>query len=303
MHGDMKAARPKLGFVGAGRAGSALAVGLRDAGYEVSAISSREPHDADELAARFGARSVSTPEGVVAAADLTLLTVPDTQIGVVAASLVASEVELRDRAVVHCSARQSARELRSLALAGAEVGVLHPLQSLAGPDSAVNLRGSRFRVEAEEPLRTVLHRMVEDLGGAPIEVPAEALDLYHAAAVLAGNAPIALLARASRLLEQAGVAPADAWQGLAALMQGAAANARASAAAESLTGPVARGDADAVARHLEALAGDPQLQELYRTLVRDMATVVEPRDPAAAARIRSVVEPHASPRVRRPRVA
>jgi predicted short-subunit dehydrogenase-like oxidoreductase (DUF2520 family) len=151
---------------------------------------------------------------------------------------------------------------------------MHPLQALADAESAGQLRGTFFAVESDPALRPVLLRFVADVGGNAFPAPAGERSLYHAAAVLAGNAPLALLARATSLLEGAGVDPAVAGDALAALLEGAARNARRLGARKALTGPVVRDDATTVRRHLEVLAGDPGALRLYRLMAEETLAVV-----------------------------
>ena len=146
---------------------------------------------------------------------------------------------------------------------------MHPLRSLTGGDAACQLPGTYFAIEADEALRPVLERLVCDLGGVPFTVPAGGRALYHAAAVLAGNAPLALVARATVLLESAGVDPLLAGEALASLLEGAAQNARRLGARSALTGPVVRNDAETVQRHLAALRRDPDTLRLYRELAAE----------------------------------
>jgi predicted short-subunit dehydrogenase-like oxidoreductase (DUF2520 family) len=158
---------------------------------------------------------------------------------------------------------------------GADIGVMHPLQAMAGAESAARLRGAYFRVEASGRLRVELAAIVAALDGHILTVPEQARDLYHAAAVLAGNAPLALLARGVDLLESAGVPRAAAHEALATLLEGAAANARAQDPAQALTGPVVRGDAEAVNAHMAALRDHPDALDLYVRLVEEMRRLVE----------------------------
>lgn len=265
---------PVLGIVGAGRAGSALALAAHDAGYEIATVASRRGEVARSLAETVGARAVATPLEVVTSADLTLLAVPDGALPGVAATIAASGVALRGRAVVHLGARLDTRVIASLRGAAADTGVLHPLQALAGPASAALLEGAFFRIDARGTLRERLMALVTALGAHPLEIDPDRAALYHAAAVLAGNAPLALLAESTRLLEAAGVSRADAHAALAALMEGAARNARRAGPAAALTGPVARGDTAAIAAHLDALAAYPEARDLYLHLTRAMESLV-----------------------------
>ena len=265
---------PALAIIGAGRAGSALAIAAHDAGYRVAAVASRRGEMAARLASTVGARAVATPLAAVSAADLTLLAVPDGAISTVAASIAASGVSLQGRGIVHLGARFGPEVIASLRITGAEVGVLHPLQALAGPDSASLLEGAFFRVDAGGLLRQRLLALIAALRATPLHIDPAHAPLYHAAAVLAGNAPLALLAEASRLLEAAGLNAETAHAALAALLEGAAHNARRAGPAAALTGPVARGDQGAIAAHLDALAGYPDARDLYLHLTRAMESLV-----------------------------
>jgi predicted short-subunit dehydrogenase-like oxidoreductase (DUF2520 family) len=265
---------PALAIIGAGRAGSALAIAAHDAGYRVAAVASRRGEMAARLVDTVGARAVATPVEAVVLADLTLLAVPDGAIATVAASIAESGVSLGGRGVVHLGARFGPEIIDSLQTTGAEIGVLHPLQALAGPDSASLLEGAFFRIDATGRLKEQLLALVAALHATPLEIDPTAAPLYHAAAVLAGNAPLALLAEATRLLEAAGVPAEAAHAALAALLEGAAHNARRAGPAAALTGPVARGDRDAIAAHLDALAPYPEARDLYLTLTRAMESLL-----------------------------
>ena len=274
---------PSLAIIGAGRAGSALAIAAHDAGYRVAAVASRRGEMATRLADTVGAQAVASPLEAAAVADLTLLAVPDGAIATVAASIAASRISLHGRGVVHLGARFGPELISSLRVTGAEVGVLHPLQALAGPDSASLLEGAYFRVDASGLLRQRLLGLVTALRATPLEIDPAGAPLYHAAAVLAGNAPLALLAEATRLLEATGLSAETARAALAALLEGAAHNARRAGPAAALTGPVARGDTDAIAAHLDALADYPEARDLYLHLTRAMESLVATRPDASQA--------------------
>lgn len=265
---------PALAIIGAGRAGSALAIAASEAGYRVAAVASRRGEMATRLADTVGARAVATPLAAMRIADVTLLAVPDGAIATVAAAIAASGVSLHGRGVVHLGARFGPEVIASLRITGAEVGVLHPLQALAGPESAALLEGACFRIDAGGVLGARLRALVAALRATPLEIDPASAPLYHAAAVLAGNAPLALLAEATRLLEAAGVSAESAHAALAALLEGAAHNARRTGPAAALTGPVARGDQGAISAHLEALAPYPEARDLYLHLTRAMESLL-----------------------------
>ena len=80
--------KPRLGFIGAGKVGSVLALGLSAAGYPVVAIASRRFESARDLSRRIpGADAVHSPQTVVDRADIVFVTTPDAAIREVAQSL------------------------------------------------------------------------------------------------------------------------------------------------------------------------------------------------------------------------
>ena len=271
-----------LAIVGAGRAGSALAVALAARGYRIVAVASRDPRRAGVLAGQVGAAVVVAPVAAMRAADVTLVAVPDAEIVRVAAAVGASGAALGGRGAVHLCASRGPEALAALRGTGAAVGAVHPLQALAGERSAPLLEGSLMAVEADPPLDAVLRRLAADLGCRPVTLAPGARPVYHAAAVLAASGPLALLDAAAELLSAAGVAPAPAGEGrfpagcpadpaeagLIALMRGALSNAERAGVRAALTGPIARGDADTVAAHLAALGLRPEVARLYRAVGR-----------------------------------
>lgn len=255
----------KLGFIGAGAAGSALATAWARAGVPIVAVASRRLERARALAERLpGCRAVETPQEVVEQADLVFLTVPDRAIAPVCASL-----DWRAGvSAIHCSGAHSLDVLESARAAGAAVGGCHPLQTLAGaPEDADRLAGSVFGIEADEPLWTTLVELVRRFDGRPVHLAAEDKALYHASAVLISNYTVTLAAVAAELWQMFAV-PVErdaALQALMPLLRGAVENLVTQGLPHALTGPIARGDAATVARHLAALGeSQPEVQALYR---------------------------------------
>ena len=261
----MTGTRPRIGIIGAGRAGSALALGLSRCGYEIVAIASRTLASARRLSEQLpGSRAVSRPQDVVDVAELVLITTPDAAIAAVAGSL-------RWRpgvAVVHCSGVESRVLLQAAADQGAATGSLHPLQTFADRDQgAANLGGSVFAVEAEAGLRDTLLAMVSALSGRAVEVAAADKALYHASAMFASNYVITLMQMASEIWLRFGRSRPDAVEALLPLMRGAVNNIEALGLPAALTGPIARGDGATVQRHVDALQERlPELLTPYREL-------------------------------------
>jgi predicted short-subunit dehydrogenase-like oxidoreductase (DUF2520 family) len=259
--------KPTIAIIGPGRAGSALGRALYRAGYKIAAIGGRNPDNVSSLAAELGSRACGTPAAAIDLADLTLLAVPDDVIGDVAADVVPYLCSGAGRAVVHLSGAQDRTPLQPLVKAGLRTGVFHPLHTFRrGPEASENVPGTYVGVDADPPLRGQLTALATDLRGHPFALAGVDRARYHAAAVFAANYPVMLLAEAAGLAVEAGLDEDTARNGLTRLLAGAVANLQHTSPAEALTGPAARGDLGTIERHLEALAGDPELQRLYRAL-------------------------------------
>ena len=220
------------------------------------------------------------------ASDVVFLTVPDD-----ALSAVSEQLRWRkDQAAVHCS---GAAEL-SVLKTQAQVGGFHPLQMFADAEVAARgLAGCAIALEAEEPLLSVLKGMVSALRGRLLVIPPGARAAYHAGAHYAAAFVCALLAEGVEVWNRIGIPPHDALAALLPLLRGAADAVAHSGPARAMAGSIARGDAETVKRHVEALeALDPKLAELYCTLALrtvPLALAAGGLSPARAEEIRALL--------------
>jgi len=260
-------ARPRLGFIGPGTVGTALARSFQKAGYAVTSIFGRDPERRARAAEAVpGADASDSAQAVVDASDLVLLTVPDDAIRIVAEGLTWRT----GVAAVHCSGAASIDLLDAAAAAGASVGAFHPLQTLASLDQAMgNLPGSAFAIEASDSkLEETLGAMARAIGGEPIVLRGSKA-LYHASAVLACNNLITLLDAAASLWTDLGLTKEAGLRALLPLVRGTVENLGALGLPNALTGPVARGDVGTIDQNLKALeAASPETARLYAELAR-----------------------------------
>jgi len=255
----------RIGFIGAGTVGTALAVSLARCGYAVTGVASRALASAQRLGSRVaGCRALLTAQDVADLCDLVFITTPDEAIGP-----VAQRVRWRPgSSVVHCSGADSTDILEPARLAGAHVGCFHPLQTLVSLEYALdNLPGSTFALEGEEPLLGLLKQMALDLGGRWVVLRPEDKVLYHTAAVLACNYLVTLVKLSTDLWKTFGVGQKEAAEALLPLLRGTINNIARVGLPHCLTGPIARGDTLTVIKHLTALGQEaPQLLAVYREL-------------------------------------
>ena len=274
----LRPARLKVGIISAGRVGSALGVALERADHVVVACSAISRASRERAHRRLPDTPVASPPDVAANAELLLLAVPDSELAGLVSGLAATSAVRPGTIVAHTSGANGVAILAPLAPACIPVAI-HPAMAFTGSDEDISrLPDTCFGITAADDVGYAIGQsLVLEMGGEPFCVPEDARVLYHAALAHAGNHIVTVLAdalealraalRGSELLGQQTVD--DQPGGLAERIVGPLARAalentlrRGQAA---LTGPVARGDAAAVADHLAALADvDPELAQAYR---------------------------------------
>jgi predicted short-subunit dehydrogenase-like oxidoreductase (DUF2520 family) len=172
--------------------------------------------------------------------------------------------------IVHTSGRHGLTVLDGAARVGAVTLAVHPAQTFGGTSADLpRLAGVAYGVTALGRHWSVAEWLVGELGGTPVAVPEELRPLWHAGLAHGANHLVTLVASALDIIRATGASdPASVLRPLLSaalertLEQGDAA----------LTGPVARGDSDAVAGHLQALTDHaPAQAPLYRDLARATA--------------------------------
>ncbi len=223
---------PSLAIIGPGRVG----LSFFDAVQEVLGWSVTSPLGRGDDPAR---------NSKIADADLVLVAVPDRVIPEVVASIPLGPV------VAHASGALGLDALDP----HEHRGSLHPLMTI--PDRTIG----RQRLLNQCPFAVDGHRLVgefaEALGGRTFRIDPHHRSLYHAAAVVASNHVVTLLAQCERLCKLMGLDP----ELFAPLTAAAIEDVNDVGPRLGLTGPAVRADWSTIAGHLAALPEDER--ELY----------------------------------------
>jgi predicted short-subunit dehydrogenase-like oxidoreductase (DUF2520 family) len=237
-----------VGVVGAGRVGAVLGAALDAAGHHVVAAAAVSAASRDR-AARLLPDAAILPADEVARAgtDLLLLAVPDDALAGVVSGLEKTGALTGDQVVAHTSGAHG------LAVLGGVNGMaLHPAMTFTGENADLDrLPGIAWGVTTRD--KAFATRLIGDLGGVPEWVAENARPLYHAALAHGANHLVTLVNEAADLLRAAGIERPE--RVLSPLLHAALDNALRLGDA-ALTGPVSRGDAGTVAKHLERMPAD-----------------------------------------------
>ena len=280
-----------LNIIGPGRVGRTLGALLQRAGLcTVQDVLSAEIATAESAVAFIGAGRAVRVLREMRPARLWLLTPPDAAIASTATALAAAGQVSRGDVVFHCSGSQPSSLLAPLAAAGALIASVHPLKSFADPGAAVqSFKGTYCAVEGDAAALAMLMPLFEQLGAQLAVIDPAGKTLYHAASVLVCNDLTALMEAGLRAYEQAGIERATAQRMMEPLVRETLDNIFALGTTRALTGPVARGDADVLARQLAALHTlDPHIADVYRALNRIALDLARAQGGASAAALEAV---------------
>jgi predicted short-subunit dehydrogenase-like oxidoreductase (DUF2520 family) len=274
----LRPARLKVGIISAGRVGTALGVALERADHVVVACSAISHASRQRAERRLPDTPVVAPPDVAASAELLLLAVPDSELAGLVSGLAATSAVRPGTIVLHTSGANGVGILAPLTPHCIPLAI-HPAMTFTGSDEDISrLPDTCFGITAADDVGYAIGQsLVLEMGGEPFCVREDARVLYHAALAHAGNHIVAVLAdalealraalRGSELLGQQTID--DQPGGIAERIIGPLARAALENTLQrgqaALTGPVARGDAAAVAQHLAALDQvDPELANAYR---------------------------------------
>lgn len=283
-----------VGFIGAGKVGTALGRYLIAQGVPVTGYSSLHPASAQQAAERTQTRAFPAAAQLACASDVIFLTVPDTAIesawhdlrsscAALAKSTPGSQPAspLAGKIICHCSGCLPASVIDGAGDAGARVASVHPLCAVSSPlMDLAHLEGTHITLEGDADAVSALRELLEPLGNPLHAIDAARKVVYHASAVFASNLALATLDAAERLMGSCGFSGADARDALAPLIRGNVDAFIRSGAHEALTGPVERNDVDTVIHHLDALSKtDESARAIYATLSAALVDIAQAKHP------------------------
>ena len=276
----------RVAIIGAGNLAGALATSLHKAGYGIDVIISHgsptSVQRARRLAREVGAVAVTIDRAEIRA-EVVWFCVPDQSIVGMAQSL-AQTADWKGKVALHSSGVLTSDELATLRRRGAAVASLHPLMTF--------VRGSRppleevpFAIEGDQKAVRAGRTIVRDLHGRLFTIRKWHKQAYHAWGMFVSPLLTALLVTSENVAAAAGVGRTAARQRMLPILKQTLANYGELGAAESFSGPIARGDVDTVRKHLKVLGEIPGAREIYVALARAALRGLPTKNRAALEKI------------------
>jgi len=258
------ASKPSISIVGPGRLGRALAENLVKAGYALSEIvfpnAGSSKKNLRNLPRALQVRATTIDQAKFESG-IVWLCVPDAQIERTAGNLK-DATEWKGKMVFHSSGALASDALHSLQKLGASAASVHPLMTFVH-DSQPDLKGIPFGVEGDGSAVRVARQIIKNLGGQFFVVKKHDKVLYHAWGTLLSPLLLSFMVAAEQVARVTGVSPKDARKKMLPIAKQTLLNYAAIGPAGAFSGPLVRGDAAVVRKHLKALKGIPEARAIY----------------------------------------
>ena len=206
--------------------------------------------------------------------DWMVISVSDDSIKYVCNSISKLNIQFDGIKVFHTSGFHSSDILKELELKGCETGSLHPVISVPDIHTGIEkMPSSVYTCEGE--IRDQFCDLVTKIGGQGVKLSSRQKESVHIAAVFLSNYNLVLINAIKKLCDSEGVSSDETKLILKRLSMQAIDNGWEKTLEESLTGPISRGDAETVGKHIEFLKNNPELLSLYREYGTLTTKVVE----------------------------
>lgn len=192
--------------------------------------------------------------------------VPDRNISSAARDL-APRTDWKGKIVFHSSGALASDELGILRRRGAAVAAVHPLMTFVR-GAIPSLEGVPFGVEGDAPAVRMARGIVRKVGGEVFSVPKNRKAAYHCWGAFTSPLLLALLVTAEEVARAAGFSKVEARRNMLPIVRQTIANYARLSPAGAFSGPIVRGDAAIVRKHLRALQKVPGSREVYVALAR-----------------------------------
>jgi predicted short-subunit dehydrogenase-like oxidoreductase (DUF2520 family) len=251
-------------LIGAGKVGTVLSKKLYEKGYNFVGIIDLDFNKARNLAKKVKASLFSNEiKDIPKEVNFIIISVPDSQIKVVSKKISKLPLRFNSLKVCHVSGCLSSDELKPIKNRGSNVFSMHPYQSFPNTKNTKNLDSIYYGIEGEKTL--FAKNIVKALGGNYIIIPKSLKSLYHVSGAFASNYLLVLLSIVQNILNHIIGDKKKAKSVFKPILENTLYNYFKTDFKNSITGPIVRGDAITVEKHLKALKKyDKSIYDLYK---------------------------------------
>ena len=246
-------------------------------GCSISGYSSRTRRSAEEAAEFTDTQVFDNRFELIDSCDIVMLTVSDREIIPVWNEIKDYE-GLTEKIVCHTSGAMSSEIFKDTPYQVYGYSV-HPIYAVSDRFNVYRDFSNAFiTIEGSPEKLDSLLRLFTDAGLKTGRISSNKKVQYHASCVMASNLVCGLYGAAVRLMSECGMTEEDAEVALKGLFRDNALGIVEKGAVKQLTGPLERGDAVTVRKHLDAF-GDEEVKEMYTVLSRETMKLAAKKNP------------------------
>ncbi len=268
-----------IGIIGAGKLGSSLIYNFKKTGCTISGITCQPEQLTVSIAKKFKVKPFSDNIDLVKNSDIIFLTVPDAIIADVFAQITPVA---KNKIIFHCSgalASSSIEENMNINL-----GSFHPLQTFARYNTS--FKNIYIAIDGNKKVQNLAKSLANMLGAQTIAIPSQDRALYHAAACIASNHLVTLLAVVEQIFTNWSDDKDAAKNIFLPLVQASIKNFSQLESKNALTGPIARGDNITIKKHLAVLPDD--LLDFYKIMSLQTLKLAKKSDKLCSKQIKEL---------------
>jgi len=241
----------KIVIVGAGKIAYSLTDALIKGGFEISLVISKNIDSARKLAHTFHINIYSDKiDSIQEGPYLVFISVPDSQIEIVAKKLSLSRDSFKDFVFIHLSGAFDNTLLDTLRKKKAETASLHIMQTFPSR-KPISIKGCFAAVETRSnKTERLLFNIAKEISLKPFKLTAEEKTYYHLAGVFISNFMIGNFFDAESIFNMKNVHTIDLME---PIITSTLKNIKHEGVKKALTGPVERGDIGTIKKHISAL--------------------------------------------------
>ncbi len=251
----MPSPKTNIAFIGAGKISYSLSYALINSGYNISIVISRKKDSARKLARKFRIKNFSDRlEDIPFNSGILFLCVPDNQIKAVANKLSKLKINFPKSTFVHLSGALNASELSSLKKKNGQTASFHIMQTFPSK-KIVSIKNCYAGIEVNNSnTKKLLFHLAKGLSLKTFEIKSEAKTFYHLAGVFASNFLVGNISNSEILFNYQRKDIYSILNIISPIIESTLLNIKKNGTANSLSGPVERGDVSTVKKHLKELS-------------------------------------------------
>ncbi len=262
-----------VSIIGAGKVGTALGALIAASGLSFQGIFSKNALSARRAIRTIGKGKIfASIDALIEASQIVIIAVRDSEISTLVGKILhgkrLGKKAYAGKIFLHTSGALPSSVLKSLSRFGASVASMHPLQTIPSATIGATLLGSSYYcVEGQTKALHAARRIIQKIGGKSFSVAAKDKNAYHLASAFLSNYVVSLTDMVLDILPESHRSKNEWMKLFVPLMEGTVKSLGRKGIDDALTGPILRGDAITISKHLEVLRKThPDLRRLHLIL-------------------------------------